>query len=149
MKLVPVDRGNVSLAAGIHSASWQASHRAFCTAEFVALHTPGRQQNYILDKMEKGSRFYLLYDDAPVGIVSVAGDLIEDLYVLPERQNRGYGTRLLREAMARCDGAPVLWILENNDGARRLYEREGFRPTGRRSAIADGLDEIEFVHGNE
>ena len=146
MILVPVDRHNVGIAAEIHSASWQASHKAFCTAEFVARHTPGHQRDYILDKMKKGSRFYLLCDDVPVGIVSVDGNLIEDLYVRPERQNRGYGTRLLHEAMARCDGAPVLWILENNDGARRLYVREGFRLTGRRNAIADGLDEIELVY---
>ena len=36
-------------------------------------------------------------------------------------------------------------ILENNRDAERLYRREGFRATGRRNAITDGLDEIELA----
>ena len=35
-------------------------------------------------------------------------------------------------------------VLENNRDAERLYRREGFRETGRRNAITDRLDEIEF-----
>ena len=53
--------------------------------------------------------------------VSVTENLIEDLYVLPEYQGRGYGTQLLRFAMAACTGRPSLWVLESNAGARRLY----------------------------
>ena len=87
----------------------------------------------------------MLTEHKPVGIVSVTGNLIEDLYVLPEYQNQGYGTRLLHYAMKQCRGGPVLWILENNKGAEKLYRREGFTETGNRNNITDGLDEIEFV----
>ena len=55
-----------------------------------------------------------------------------------------YGTQLLRFAMEQCSDDPTLWILENNDGAERLYRREGFIATGRKKAITKGLDEIEF-----
>ena len=64
---------------------------------------------------------------------------------MPALQNRGYGTRLLRFAMARCQGTPTLWILENNRNAARLYRRLGFRETGGRHAVAQGLDEVEFA----
>ena len=87
---------------------------------------------------------FLLETDRPVGVVSVTGSCIEDLYILPGEQGRGLGTRLLRFAIQQCPDAPTLWILENNDGARRLYERMGFRETGRRNRITDGLEEIEF-----
>ncbi len=143
-RIIPVDEVNLPEAGRIHSVSWQESHRAFCAPEFTALHTPERQQAYLKEKLDSGSRIFMLDDDEPVGIVSVTGSLIEDLYVLPEYQRRGYGTALLHYAIRQCESIPVLWILENNPGAARLYRREGFRETGRRNRITDGLDEIEF-----
>ena len=95
--------------------------------------------------MEDGSRVFILWEDGPVGIVSVTGSLIEDLYVLPDRQNQGYGTKLLLFAIGQCTGTPTLWILENNTGAERLYRRMGFQATGKRNNITNGLDEIEFA----
>ncbi|MBQ9196817.1 MAG: GNAT family N-acetyltransferase [Clostridia bacterium] len=145
MEITIVTEDSVQTAGYIHSAAWQASHRAFCSAEFIARHTPERQTGYLLDKMRKGAAVYLLTDGQPVGIVSVTENLIEDLYVLPPFQNRGYGSMLLNFAIERCVGTPVLWILNNNDGARRLYERRGFRATGRRHPLSDTLSEIEFI----
>ena len=142
--IVTVDQSNLAEAAEIHSVSWQESHRAFCSPEFIALHTPQHQKAYLQDKINYGSRVFMLTGKRPVGIVSVTGNLIEDLYILPDYQNRGFGTSLLRFAITQCDGIPALWILENNQGAEKLYRREGFRETGRRNAITDRLDEIEF-----
>ena len=77
--------------------------------------------------------------------MSVTGSLIEDLYVLPERQNQGYGTKLLQFAIQKCKGTPTLWILENNTNAERLYRRMGFKETGNIHAVPNGLREIEFA----
>ena len=145
MKITAVDEKSLDTAARIHARSWQESHRSFCAPDFIALHTPERQRKYLSDKMVRGAQVYLLADPEPAGIVSVAGSLIEDLYVLPECQNRGYGSALLAFAVKKCAGAPTLWILNNNDGARRLYERYGFRPTGKAHALSETLREIEFV----
>ena len=41
---------------------------------------------------------------------------------------------------------PSLWILENNSNAKRLYHKMGFRETGRKNVITDGLDEIELLY---
>lgn len=144
MTIIPADQTNLLQAAILHSISWKDSHRAFCTPGFIEMHTPQRQREYLQNKMNSGAEVYMLVDEEPVGIVSVTGSLIEDLYVLPEMQNRGYGTRLLRFAINRCADAPVLWILENNVGALRLYRRMGFQETGRRKFVTNGLDEIEL-----
>ena len=143
--IVPVNQSNIDEAARIHAESWQESHRAFCAPDFVEKHTPERQTEYLRDKMKKGCRVFMLTGGEPAGIVSVTGNLIEDLYVLPGLQNRGYGTLLLRWAMKQCQGTPTLWILENNQRAACLYRREGFAETGRRNRITDGLDEVEFA----
>ena len=94
--------------------------------------------------MRCGSKVYMLVEERPVGIVSVKESLIEDLYVLPDKQNMGYGTKLLQFAVGQCNGKPILWILENNANAKRLYLKMGFQETGRIRTVADGLDEIEL-----
>ncbi len=147
-RIVAVNQSNLKEAAEVHAIAWQASHQSFCTPAFVMLHTPQRQAAYLSNKMEAGSKLYLLIRDMPVGVVSVTGNLIEDLYVLPERQNRGYGTELLLFAIEKCTDTPTLWILENNERAKRLYERFGFAETGRRNVITDELDEIEMSWTN-
>ena len=81
--IIAVDKTNLFQAAVIHSVSWKESHRFFCTLEFVEVHTPDRQQRYIQNKMKDGSKFYMLIDVVPIGIVSVKDNLIEDLYILP------------------------------------------------------------------
>ena len=143
--IIPVDQTNLMEAAAVHAAAWRDSHRAFCTPEFTESHTTERQAAYLQRKLDAESRIFLLVDDGPKGVVSVNGNLIEDLYVLPEEQGKGYGTKLLRFAAAVSTGTPTLWILENNAGARRLYERPGFFGTGNRKITPGGLDEIELA----
>ena len=143
--IVPVDRTNLSYAAAVHAAAWRESHRVFCTPEFVEQHTTERQAAYLQRKLDAKSRLYLLIEEKPVGVVSVTKNLIEDLYVLPEEQGKGYGTKLLRFAIGICPGTPTLWILENNTRARKLYERLGFAETENRHSVPNGLDEIELA----
>lgn len=95
-------------------------------------------------ELEQGKKVYLLLEDEPVGIVSVWNDLIENLYILPEEQHRGYGTKLLRFAMERCKGAPSLWILENNCRAFQLYTKYGFQKTGKVHMLSETIFEIEM-----
>ena len=112
--IVPVDETNLLQAATIHSISWKESHRAFCTPDFIETHTPDRQREYLRNKMNNGTKLYMLVEEKPIGVVSVTKGLIEDLYILPDMQNMGYGTKLLLYAVGQCTDTPTLWILENN-----------------------------------
>ena len=143
--IVPVNETNLLQAATIHSISWKESHRAFCTPDFIETHTPDRQREYLRNKMNNGTKLYMLVEEKPIGVVSVTKGLIEDLYILPDMQNMGHGTKLLLYAVGQCTDTPTLWILENNINAERLYRRIGFKETGRKNAITNKLDEIEFT----
>lgn len=142
--IVPVDETNLLQAATIHSISWKESHRAFCALDFIETHTPDRQREYLRNKMNNGTKLYMLVEEKPIGVVSVTKGLIEDLYILPDMQNMGHGTKLLLYAVGQCTDTPTLWILENNINAERLYRRIGFKETGRKNAT-NKLDEIEFA----
>ena len=142
--ILPVTRQNTHQAAVIHSESWKESHKDLCSAGFLEAHTPERQKSYLEAEMEQGAQIYMLVDQKPVGIVSVQGCLIANLYVLPSEQNKGYGTRLLAFAVTKCQGPPSLWVLSSNQRARKFYERNGFRPTGTVVQHTDTLWELEF-----
>ena len=142
--IVPVDERNIAAAGAVHAASWRESH-SFCNPEFVAAHTAETQTEYLRREMDAGKALFLLLDPEPVGVVSVREDLIENLYVLPEKQGRGYGTSLVDFAAARCLVAPRLWVLNINEKARRFYEARGFRETGERRELNHGLAELEMT----
>ena len=147
MQFVEVTESNILEAGRIHSESWKESHGSICTAEFLDRHTPGAQADYLRGEMAAGKTVYMRIDNDPVGIVSVHGSLIENLYVLPDQQRKGYGSRLLDHAVRHCQGTPSLWILNNNIGAYRLYTKNGFRETGRRKQLRDNLFEMELSLG--
>ncbi len=142
--IVPVDEANIAAAGAVHAASWRASH-GFCTPEFVAAHTADTQAEYLRRELAAGKALFLMLDPEPVGLVSVCGDLIENLYVHPEKQGRGYGSALLDFAVGRCEGAPRLWVLNINENARSFYAARGFRETGIRQERKGGLAEIEMT----
>ncbi|MEU5657005.1 GNAT family N-acetyltransferase [Streptomyces sp. NPDC047737] len=76
------------------------------------------------------------------------------IYVHPSRTGRGTGRALLAEASTRASadgfGELALWVLKENAGARRFYEREGFLPDGAEEAFEAGgalVPEVRYVRG--
>jgi len=60
------------------------------------------------------------------GFAALHDDWLEHLYVDPDRQGRGVGSRLLAAAQeSRPDGLR-LFVFTRNAAARRFYERAGF-----------------------
>lgn len=53
-------------------------------------------------------------------------DLLDSLYVAPDVQGQGVGTRLLGLAKQRRPEGLRLWVFVSNTPARALYERHGF-----------------------
>lgn len=144
MQIDPVTPENMAQAGYVHALSWQESHRGVCSPAFIAAHTPQRQADMLHQAMLSGKQVFLLTDAEPVGVVAVDGSIIEHLYVLPDQQGHGYGSKLLAFAIERCKGTPTLWVLSTNERARRFYERRGFRATGVTKPLSDTLCEIEM-----
>lgn len=72
--------------------------------------------------------------DAGVLVVETRDDelFLSGIYILPEYQNRGLGTSLLRDLLAQAGrrGLPVTLQVIKINPARRLYERLGFVVVG-------------------
>lgn len=145
MEIVELTENNIRDAGKIHSESWKESHKNFCSEEFVARHTEEAQTEYIRSEIAKGKDFYMLIDHIPVGIVSMYGNLIENLYILPAEQRKGYGAILLQYALRQCHDIPTLWILSNNDRANAFYKKFGFVESGKKKQLRNDLFELELI----
>ena len=75
-----------------------------------------------------------------VGYLARDGRDLKHLYLAPEARGAGIGSRLLHAAQAASDRL-TLWCFQANEGARRFYERHGFRAT----TFTDGADNEEGV----
>ena len=76
-------------------------------------------------------------DGAIVGFFSLDGHTLGHLYVHPDHQRAQIGTALLQLARSLSPKHLQLYTFAQNKGARRFYERHGFR------AIAFGTDNEE------
>lgn len=87
----------------------------------------------------------------PAGVIGAfdhagVGELIW-MWVAPDFRGRGVGEALVAFGVDWCrqQGLDcVLWVVEGNEAARRLYARCGFVATGRRQSVPGGGPRMEF-----
>ncbi|QIX26321.1 GNAT family N-acetyltransferase [Nocardioides sp. JQ2195] len=71
--------------------------------------------------------------DGPDGLRAVAAydaASLRQLFVRPESWGRGLGSAGVRRAVDAIGTGATLWVLGDNERARRLYEHLGWVPTG-------------------
>ena len=67
MQIVDVTELNIADAGYIHSESWKESHKSFCSAEFVAKHTPEAQTEYLRREMADGKKIPITHWENIIG----------------------------------------------------------------------------------
>ena len=119
-------------AARIYCESWQQSHEAICTPDFVAEHTPQAMRQRLDADRAAGWAFYLHSTagkpDGIVGVCHKTGE-IGRLYVAPAAQGKGIGAKLLEFARKKLPehARPFVTVLATNRAAIALYLRMGYR----------------------
>ncbi len=77
-----------------------------------------------------------VYDDEFVkGMIRIANEWVEELYVDSFFQNEGIGAKLIEFAKEKC-GVRYLYVLEKNTRAIRFYQAHGFALTDERKREA-------------
>ena len=74
-----------------------------------------------------------------VGFSSVHDGMLEHLYVVPDQHGSGVGSALLDAAKAASPGGLRLFVFQQNNQARRFYEKRGFELV----ELTDGADNEE------
>ena len=100
------------------------------------------------------TRFVAEADGQAVGMASVgeagssrAGS-VTSFWVHPQARGKGVGDALLLATVETAREAGydelLLWVVENNEHAQRLYERHGFKRTGATQHVRPGDARIEY-----
>ena len=111
------------------------------------IHTPGEDFAFIRDIVLPRQQVTIAKAGKQiVGFIAVSGEWVEQLYLDPSWTGQGIGSRLLLEATA---ALPIvkLHCFQANTGARRFYERHGFRAGsfGDGTTNQEGLPDILYV----
>jgi GNAT superfamily N-acetyltransferase len=107
---------------------------------------PDEHVPLIADRIREHEELWLVEeDDRILGFLGIEhstnldAPVLERIYVEPDEQNRGVGSLLLDKAKELRPDGLYLWVFQKNVGARRLYERHGFKLV----KITDGADNME------
>ena len=134
-------RTDAGRIAALHAESWRASYRGAASDEFLdggvfedrervwderMSSPPSNQFVVVAEESPKLAGFACAYGDKD----PIRGTYLDNLHVLGEWQGTGVGRGLMARVVAWCvdrypDSGLYLLVLEQNERARRFYERLG------------------------
>ncbi len=131
--------------AGVQVRSWQAAYPGIVPDAFLrSLSVEDRVARWNAIFRESASTVFVAEDDEGlIGWISVGPSRDADtrpttgelwaIYLAPERWREGGGRALWSHGRAHLQRAGfadvIVWVFEDNQRARRFYERMGFAPT--------------------
>jgi len=140
---------DVPLVATLHANSWRSGYRNLLSERYLEKEIYRERLTVWQQRFSKASQkpMFVLVAEANsmlVGFVcvfpdedAVFGSLLDNLHVLPALTGRGIGRMLLSDAAKRLVtngsfGGLYLWVIQQNERARRFYENAGARVVGLR-----------------
>jgi len=111
------------------------------------LHTEEEHRRFITEIIPADHELWVAEEDGRiVGFAAVGERTLGHLYVHPEYQNRGIGSRLLDKTKELHPHGFTLWTFPANEGACRFYERHGLRAAayGDGSGNEEGLPDVQY-----
>jgi GNAT superfamily N-acetyltransferase len=122
MTVRPLELADMDTAARVHRIAFDHA-----LPWLAGLHTPDEDRWFYRERVFKSCRLWGAFDGTIMsGMIAFRDDWIEQLYVLPEAQERGIGSALLQVAKNACDRLQ-LWTFQRNVRARAFYEARGFK----------------------
>ncbi|MGW1712502.1 N-acetyltransferase family protein [Streptomyces sp. NPDC002156] len=142
---------DASAVAGVYVRSWQAAFASLVPQHYLDAMDPSREEPEWKTRIAetRWPSSGVLVAETEAGIVGLAGfgpsqespviAEIGTLYVMPEVWGTGVGKQLMLAtltALGQADYAQAtLWVLEDNERARRFYEAADWRADG--AAVED------------
>jgi putative acetyltransferase len=114
--------------------------RSFGTLRFLPmLHTLEEHRVWFGRVVDEREVWVWDEDRVILGFIALDEAMVDYLYVEPQVAGRGIGSALLDRAKRQRPDGFSLWTFQQNDGARRFYERHGLRVV----RLTDGEDNEE------
>lgn len=112
-------------------------------------------REHILSDIENGIVWLLEEDNSLIGTVTVKENAVNRLFVLPEYQSRGYGSRLMDFAEAKIAEKYSRIHIDSSLAAKEMYLKRGYKEkkTCRIQAdngdilIYDEMEKLVYING--
>ncbi len=143
------DRADAQALADIFATSWRQAYRGIIPFRQLERTLRHRDANWWASSLARGARpIVMSFDDVLIGYATAGparrlpascgtegvGEIFE-LYLSPDYQGVGFGTRLFASARAqlkkRSHASLVVWALSDNFNACEFYRNLGGRPIAR------------------
>ncbi len=107
---------------------WLRARRAALGAIPEPVHTDEEVRSWFSTRVASELELWVAESEHSelLGILVLAGERVDQLYVDPPHTGRGIGGRLLDVAKRERPNGLELWTFVSNHGAQRFYERHGF-----------------------
>jgi GNAT superfamily N-acetyltransferase len=144
---------DVDLVAGLHLRSRQHAYRGLIAGELLDALDPAEFAVTWRAKLAVATQLFIAEEDGDAAGFAFVGDgTLHAIHVLPRWHGTGTGQALMRAAREGLrelgfDRA-ALWVLAQNERARRFYEKDGWVASGqtRQSDVNGALtDQLEYV----
>ncbi len=154
------DEDDIYAVSNVYEQSWKCAYAGIIPKAYLDSIPAGRWADAVRCD---GRNSLVMYEDGKmIGTSAYGASRMENMpgygeiisiYLLPQYMHRGYGKRLLLEALSklrRMGYADVyLWVLEENKSARSFYEKHGF---GKSSLVRQeniggrDLRELQYIY---
>ena len=158
MIIRPGHPDDAAACADIHKRSWIYAYSHCIDRAIIEQRHQGREamwKKFLAN--ENAGNFVAVTEGKIIGIITIGkerdGDMPEGtgelcgLYLDPDYIGKGYGRQVMdwvkTQLKARGFSTMVLWVLDQNDKAKRFYEKSGLRPEGssKPSGLGDRMED--------
>ena len=124
MQILPYERKRADEIV----AMWRLSKKE-ALGEYNEPHDFEGFLSFLTEKLEETHKMYIAVsdEDKVIGFLAYKQGEIDQLYIAPEFQGKGLGTRLLNIAKEENPEGLELYTFQCNTNAKRFYEKHGFR----------------------
>ena len=150
MYIVEMNDKNIVDAAECYYNSWLSSHSECFSEDALSLYNVDRILNMLKKENTTDRITFIACDKNTInGLVTIDKDRSEitHLYIAPEKQRQGLGTKLLEFGIKQMTSISRVYttVLSANAVGVEFFEKYGFEFTGEQRTLKNGMLELRYV----
>lgn len=152
MQIIKAKEEHADIVGEIHSNAWKQAYKEIFPSDYLTEDTYNKRKKEFEVSLEDDTiDYYLLHDKEPAGIVKVKSSdescEVLSMYLLQKCRNHGIGTYAIQHIIKKyVPKEIILWTLEDNESARKFYEKNGFFITGEDRIIVRGKEFVQVQY---
>lgn len=127
IEIVKAKEEDLDIVRKITQSTIKAIYPRYYPAGAVQFFCDHHKDENIIKDLKEGIVYLLKTDDEYVGTVTIKGNEINRLFVLPEHQHKGYGKRLLDFAEALIMKEYSSIVMDASLPAKTIYHKRGYK----------------------